>query len=49
MIVGAAGSTAYEGYKYEHNKNQPTTTASSTKSNVSKTSAQEKIPDSDIE
>jgi hypothetical protein len=57
MIPGLA----YQGYKYEHNKNQPTATASSTQSKnstASTSSAQsnkattpppKKISDSDIE
>lgn len=61
MIAGSAGSAAYEGYKYEHNKNQPaktasntqtkksTATASITQSSKTTTSAQRKIPDSEIE
>lgn len=58
MIASSAGSAAYQGYKYEHNKNQPAATASSTPSNKTTTSTQssksttaapKKIPDSDIE
>ena len=51
MIAGSAGSAAYEGYKYEHNKNQPTATASiSTKKTTSTAKAPtHKIPDNEIE
>ncbi len=61
MIASSAGSAAYEGYKYEHKKDQPTATASSgqtkkttatassTQSTKSTASSQKKIPDSDIE
>jgi hypothetical protein len=61
MIASSAGSAAYEGYKYEHNKNQPAATASSTQSKKSAASASstqssksttvapKKIPDSEIE
>ncbi len=46
MIPGLA----YSGYKYEHDKNQPAASASSTQSNKSTTSSQQqKIPDSEIE
>jgi hypothetical protein len=49
MIPGMA----YSGYKYEHDKNQPAASASSTQSTQtsSKTtpSRQQKIPDSEIE
>lgn len=47
MMVGSA---AYQGYKYEHNKKQPTATSSSEPSKTPSTSpTQQKIPDSDIE
>jgi hypothetical protein len=51
MIAGSAGSAAYEGYKYEHNKNQPAATAStSTKKTTSTAKAPtHKIPDNEIE
>lgn len=60
MIAGSAGSAAYEGYKYEHQKKlaatassttnkKSTTTASSTQSTKSATAAPKKISDSDIE
>jgi hypothetical protein len=51
MIAGSAGSAAYEGYKYEHNKNQPAATAStSTKKTASTAKAPtHKIPDNEIE
>jgi hypothetical protein len=43
-------SLAYQGYKYEHNKNEPAASASSTQSKKSTTpSQQQKIPDSEIE
>jgi hypothetical protein len=43
-------SLAYQGYKYEHNKNQPAASTSSTQSKKSTTaSQQQKIPDSEIE
>jgi DNA-directed RNA polymerase subunit M/transcription elongation factor TFIIS len=46
-------SLAYQGYKYEHNKNEPAASASSTSSTQSKKSTtpsqQQKIPDSEIE
>ena len=55
MIPGLA----YSGYKYEHDKNQPTASASSTGTQSSKSTAtqsskaadspQQKIPDSEIE
>ena len=51
MIATSAGSAAYEGYKYEHNKNQPAATAStSTKKTTSTAKAPtHTIPDSEIE
>ena len=51
MIASSAGSAVYEGYKYQHNKNQPAATASSsTKKSTSTAKAPtHKIPDSDIE
>ncbi len=46
MIPG----TAYSGYKYMHEKNQPAASASpSTSSSKSMTAHQQKIPDSEIE
>jgi hypothetical protein len=46
MIPGLA----YSGYKYEHNKNEPAASTSSTQSKKSTTpSQQKKIPDSEIE
>lgn len=45
MIPGLA----YQGYKYEHNKNQPTATTSNTQSTKSTDTAPKKIPDSEIE
>jgi len=43
-------SLAYQGYKYEHNKNAPAASTSSTQSKKSTTpSPQQKIPDSEIE
>jgi hypothetical protein len=45
MVPGVA----YQGYKYEHSKNEPTATSTSTQSKKSPTDAQKKIPDSDIE
>ena len=55
MIPGLA----YSGYKYEHDKNQPAASASTTstqsakattaKSNKSTTAQQQKVPDSEIE
>jgi hypothetical protein len=45
MVPGVA----YQGYKYEHNKNQPEATSTSTQSKKNTTSQQEKIPDSEIE
>ena len=51
IIASSAGSAAYEGYKYEHNKNQPAATASSsTKKTTSTAKAPtHKIPDDEIE
>jgi len=51
MIASSAGSAAYEGYKYEHNKNQAAATASpSTKKTTSTAKAPtHKIPDDEIE
>jgi hypothetical protein len=51
MLIGSAGSAAYQGYKYEHNKNQPAATAStSTKKTTSTAKAPtHKIPDNEIE
>ena len=43
---------AYSGYKYEHDKNQPAASASSTQSTQTSNatpSRQQKIPDSEIE
>jgi hypothetical protein len=41
---------AYQGYKYEHNKNQPEANSTSTQSKKTTTSSQQqKIPDSEIE
>jgi hypothetical protein len=40
---------AYQGYKYEHNKNQPEASSSPTQSKKTTTSQQQKIPDSEIE
>ena len=44
---------AYSGYKYEHDKNQPAASASSTQSAQTSSKAtasrQQKIPDSEIE
>ena len=46
MIPG----TAYSGYKYMHEKNQPAASASpSTSISKSMTAHQQKIPDSEIE
>jgi hypothetical protein len=49
MIPGLA----YSGYKYAHDKNQPTASASSNKSTQTSSKAtpsrQQKIPDSEIE
>ena len=49
MIPGLA----YSGYKYEHDKNQPAASASSTQSAQTSSKAtasrQQKIPDSEIE
>ena len=45
MIPGLA----YSGYKYEHDKNQPAASASTSQSSKSTASQQKKIPDSDIE
>ena len=42
-------SLAYQGYKYEHNKNQPAASATSTQSTKSTSAPQQKIPDSEIE
>jgi hypothetical protein len=43
-------SLAYQGYKYEHNKNQPTAAStSSAQSRKSTSTSQQKIPDSEIE
>ena len=51
MIASSAGSAAYEGYKYEHNKNQPgaTTSTSTRKATSTATAPTHKIPDSEIE
>jgi hypothetical protein len=54
MIASSAGSAAYEGYKYEHNKKtasstKSATTASSTQSTKSTAAAPKAISDSDIE
>jgi hypothetical protein len=51
MIASSAGSAAYEGYKYAHNKNQPAASASSsTKKTTSTAKAPtHKIPDNEIE
>jgi hypothetical protein len=61
MIASSAGSAAYEGYKYEHKKNSPAATASSTHSKKSTTTASstagtkstaaapKNIPDSEVE
>ena len=40
---------AYQGYKYEHNKNEPAASATSTQSTKSTSAPQQKIPDSEIE
>lgn len=40
---------AYQGYKYEHNKNQPEATSSATQGKKTTTSQQQKIPDNEIE
>jgi hypothetical protein len=47
MIPGLA----YSGYKYEHDKNQPAASASSTSTQSDKATAppQQKIPDSEME
>ena len=45
MVPGVA----YQGYKYEHDKNQPTASSTSTQSKKTTTSSQQKIPDSEIE
>ena len=60
MIASSAGSAAYQGYKYEHNKNhratasstsgkKSTTTASSKQSTKSTAVVPKTIPDSEIE
>jgi len=51
MIASSAGSAAYEGYKYTHNKNQPAaTSSSSTKKTTSTAKAPtHKIPGDEIE
>jgi hypothetical protein len=51
MIASSAGSAAYEGYKYEHKKNQPAAAAStSTKKTTSTAKAPtHSIPDNEIE
>jgi len=40
---------AYQGYKYEHDKNQPAASASSAPNAKSTATAQKKIPDNEIE
>jgi hypothetical protein len=40
---------AYQGYKYEHDKNQPAASASSVPNAKSTATARKKIPDNDIE
>ena len=45
MIPGLA----YSGYKYEHDKNQPAASASTSQSSKSTASQPRKIPDSEIE
>jgi hypothetical protein len=40
---------AYQGYKYEHDKNKPAASASSTPNAKSTATAQKKIPDNEIE
>jgi hypothetical protein len=44
-------SLAYQGYKYEHKKNEPAASTTSTQSSKKSTtpSQQQKIPDSEIE
>jgi len=61
MLIGSAGSAAYQGYKYEHKKNEPAAAASSTQSKKPSASASsstqssksatapKKIPDNEIE
>ena len=40
---------AYSGYKYEHDKNQPAASASSSNTQGTTNTSQQKIPDSSIE
>ena len=51
MIASSAGSAAYQGYKYEHNKNQPAAAASTSSKKTTSTAKAptHKIPDSEIE
>ena len=51
MIASSAGSAAYEGYKYEHNKNQPAAAASTSTKKTSSTAKAptHSIPDNEIE
>lgn len=45
MVPGVA----YQGYKYEHNKNEPTATSTTTQSKKPAASSQQKIPNNEIE
>jgi hypothetical protein len=45
MVPGVA----YQGYKYEHNKNQPAASPTSTQSKKPAASSQQKVPDNEIE
>jgi hypothetical protein len=51
MIASSAGSAAYQGYKYQHNKNQPAAAASTSSKKTTSTAKAptHKIPDSEIE